>query len=133
MIILTCQAIRSNYFFYQRKDLQNKKTTKQEFHTKNIIVFFLNSFIWTNRKGETKLYFLLVENLHQENKNILDELLVSLFYCFVNPFSGKRNSCFLLLDKLILSLALVTYISLTAGGLNHLFRRIIFSIHGHGK
>jgi len=54
-------------------------------------VFLLNNFIWANRKGETKLYFLpigrnkIIGNT-RENKNILDEILVSLFSCFSNPF-----------------------------------------------
>ena len=53
------------------------------------------NFIGTNRKGETKLYFLpIVQNniVHQENEKILDKILVSLFYYFVNPFPAKINS-----------------------------------------
>ena len=30
------------------------------------------------------------EIVQQENNNILDEILVSLFSCFVNPFPGSR-------------------------------------------
>ena len=64
-----------------------KKNKKRK---KNIIVFLWNSFIWPNRKGETKLYFLLmvVIKLSSRKQNILDEffhpqhgytLLISLF------------------------------------------------------
>ena len=62
---------------------KKKKTTKQYF-TKNIIVFLLNNVVWANRKGETKLYFLITGR--KEKKNILDEILFSLFSCFLNPF-----------------------------------------------
>jgi len=52
----------------------------------------LNNFIWTNRRGETKLYFLPIGGnriVHQKNKNILDEILVLLF---LNPFPVNNSS-----------------------------------------
>ena len=45
----------------------------------------MNNFIWKNRKGAKILYMLPIgENkiVHQENKNILDNILVSLVFCF---------------------------------------------------
>ena len=45
----------------------------------NIIDFFLDNFIWANTNGESKLYFLPIGRnkiVHQENKNILNEILV---------------------------------------------------------
>ena len=45
----------------------------------------MNNFIWTNRKVETKLYLLLISPnkiFQQENNNILDEILFSLFGWF---------------------------------------------------
>ena len=50
------------------------------------------NFIGTNRKGETKLYFLpIVQNniVHQENNKILDKILVSLFYYFCKSVPSK--------------------------------------------
>ena len=46
----------------QGADFKNNQTTKQQnkYRTKNIIVFLLNNFIWTNRKGETILYLLII-------------------------------------------------------------------------
>jgi len=70
----------------QRTNLQNKKTKK------HIIVFLLNNFIWTNIYIETIFYFLpngRNKIIRQENKNILNEIIVSLFSCFVNPFPGS--------------------------------------------
>ena len=51
----------------------------------------VNNFIW---RGETKLNFLPIGRnkiVYQDNKNILDEILVSLFvlFCKVNPFSEE--------------------------------------------
>ena len=51
----------------------------------NILVFLLNNFIWTNKSEETKLYFLPNGGnkvVHQESKNILAEIVVSLLNCF---------------------------------------------------
>ena len=60
---------------------------------KNIIVFLSKNFIWTNRKGGTKLYFLPIgrNKIVRENNNILNEILDSLFYYFVNPFSDSSD------------------------------------------
>ena len=58
---------------------KHKKTTKQEFLQVYYCFFLLNNLIWTNRRGETKLYFLPIywnKILHPENENILDEVLV---------------------------------------------------------
>ena len=52
---------------------------KQEFHQEYHCVFLLSNLIWINRRGETKLYFLTIGQnkiFHQENKNILVEVLV---------------------------------------------------------
>ena len=50
----------------------------------------MNNFILRNRKGETKLSYLPIGRnkiVHQEtNKNFLDEIVVSLFNYFLNPF-----------------------------------------------
>ena len=57
---------------------------KQESH-KDIIVFLLKTFIWTYMKGEKILYILPSGRnkvVHQKNNNILDEILVLLFYYF---------------------------------------------------
>ena len=59
-----------------------KKQRNNNF-TKNIIVFLLNNVSWANRKGETTLYFLSfgrITIVHQRNKNILDDILVLLFF-----------------------------------------------------
>ena len=65
---------------------------------KSILVFLLNNFIWTNRRRETKLYFLPIgpnklsigpNKIVQENKSIPDKILALLFCClvdFLNPF-----------------------------------------------
>ena len=59
--------------------------------TKNIIVFLMENFISTNRKGETKLSSLPIgRNKIKKNNNILCEIIVSLFTCFVNPFPKKN-------------------------------------------
>ena len=65
-------------------DLKNNKTTKQESYQEYYCFlaeqFYLNGEIW---KGETILYLLPIgrnEIARQENNNILDEILVSLFY-----------------------------------------------------
>ena len=62
------------------------KTIKQRNNNfiKSYLVFLLNNFIWTNRRGETKLYILPIGRnkiVHQENKTFLDEIIVSLFNC----------------------------------------------------
>ena len=57
-------------------DFKNKKTTKPEFH-QEIIVFLQNNLISTNRRGEINLLPIgQYKIFHQENKNILDEVLV---------------------------------------------------------
>ena len=51
----------------------------------------MNNFISTNIKREKNLApFSIGRNkiVHQENKNILGEIIVSFFSCFVNPFPG---------------------------------------------
>ena len=67
-------------FFWERI----LKTIKQRNNNfiKNIFVFLLNNFIWTNKRGKTKLCFLPFGRnnfVHQENKNIIDKIVVSLF------------------------------------------------------
>ena len=61
----------------RRKIYKTRKQRSNNF-TKNIIVFLMNNFISTNRKGETKLSSLPIG--HQENKKKLVKLL---FSCFV--------------------------------------------------
>ena len=73
------------------------KTMKQQIYNfiKNIIVFFFN-FIWTNNRGETKLYFLPIgrnQIVHQEKKNFLDEIVVELFLKSA-PWLFLRNNDF---------------------------------------
>ena len=66
--------------------------TKQESRiSPRILLFFLlNSFICTNGKRETKLYFLPVgRNKIKKTKIFLMRFLFRLFFCFVNPFSEK--------------------------------------------
>ena len=63
------------------------KTIKQRNNNfiKNYPVFLLNNFIWTNMRGETKLYFLPIGRnkiVDLENKTFLDEIIVLLFNCF---------------------------------------------------
>ena len=73
--------------FYLGTDLQNKKTPKQEFH-QEYSSFLVEQFMW--KSGEKKLHFLSIGRnkiVHPENKKVLDEILVLLFNCFVNPFS----------------------------------------------
>ena len=52
----------------------------------NFIKYILvEQFIWTNKRGETKHYFHPIGRniiVHQENNNILDEIVVSFFHCF---------------------------------------------------
>ena len=60
--------------------LETRKQRNKNF-TEHIIVFLLNNLIWANIKAETKFYFLPIGRnkiVHQENKNILDEILFSL-------------------------------------------------------
>ena len=62
--------------FLQGTDLQNKKTTKQEYYC-----FLVEQFCLNQLERETKLYFLPIGRnkiVHQEIKNILHEILVSL-------------------------------------------------------
>ena len=51
----------------------------------------MKNFISTNKKGETKLGLPISRNkiVHQENNNILGEIIVSLFSCFYNPITGE--------------------------------------------
>ena len=63
------------------------KTIKQpnKRFIKNIIVFLLKNFIWTNRKQVEFCFYLPIgpnKIVQQENNNILDEIFVSLFDCF---------------------------------------------------
>jgi len=65
-------------------DFKNNQTTKQEFHQEHHCSL-LNNFNWTYRKIETKLYLLPIgpnKTVQQENNNIFDKILVSLFDCF---------------------------------------------------
>ena len=80
--------------FLLGKDLKKKKT-KKEFHQEYFIV---EQYIWANWKGETKLYLLPIGRntiVHQENKNILDEICVSLFLIRsqYSLFSSSITSC----------------------------------------
>ena len=74
-----------NYLSLQGADLKNNKTTKQESH-QEYYCFLAEQFLFlTNRNGETIPYLLPIGRnkiVHQENYNIIDEILVSLFYCF---------------------------------------------------
>ena len=47
---------------------------------KNIIVFFLNNFIWTNMKFKTKLYLVQIESF---NKKTIIFLMRFLFLCLI--------------------------------------------------
>ena len=78
-----CNCRRGASVFWERIKKTRKQRNKNV--TKNIIVFLLNNFIWANRKGEKKLFFLPIGRnkiVHQENKKILDKILASLFSCF---------------------------------------------------
>ena len=75
--------------------IKKKAKKKQEFQQEYFIV---EQYIWTNRKGETKLYLLPIGRntiVHQENKNILDEICVSLFLIRsqYSLFSSSITSC----------------------------------------
>ena len=65
---------------------------------KNIFVLFVDNFISTKRKGVKFCFSPPIgwnKIDHQENKNILGEILVSLFSSFVNPFPcGGRKLLF---------------------------------------
>ena len=68
------------------------KTKNNETRIKpRIFLFSCNNFKRTDRKGEKKMYFLTALADIKLFKNILYEILVSLFYCFVNPFSVEKN------------------------------------------
>ena len=60
------------------------------------------------REKQNCSFFLLVEIkiLIKKTKNILDEILDSLFYCFVNPFPGVYHN----MNFLVYLLALVQFI-----------------------
>ena len=62
---------------------------------KNILVFLLNHFIWTNERGETKLYFLPIG---WRRKNVIKKILVFLWTILFGPIGGdKQNFTFFLL------------------------------------
>ena len=63
----------------QGVDFKNNYTTKQQFH-QEYSCFLVEQFYL--ERGETKLDFLFIgwnKIVYQENKNILDEIVVSLF------------------------------------------------------
>ena len=73
-----------NTVLYSRTNIWKRilKTIKQRNNNFN---FLLKNFIWTNRRGETELYFLPIGRTKiadQENKNILDEIVALCFNCF---------------------------------------------------
>ena len=80
----TCRYSLTNWERISKKRKQRNKS-----FNKNIIVFRWNNFIWANSRGETKLYFFLLVVIKlfikKTNTYNLDEFLVSLFSCFLNP------------------------------------------------
>jgi len=54
--------------------IQKTRKQRNKNFTKNIIVFLLNNFIWTNRRGETQLCFLPIGRIF---------LMRFLFRCFI--------------------------------------------------
>ena len=66
-------------------DFKNNQTTKQE-SRKEYCCFLAEYFIWTNRKQVQFCFYLPIAGpnkiVQQENNNIRDEILVSLFDCF---------------------------------------------------
>ena len=84
-------------FSHQKKSIFFKvfqgNGLKNKIFTKNIIAILLNNFIWANRKGGTKLYYLTIgRNKIVHHENILDEMCISLFSCFLNAFPGVTDN-----------------------------------------